>query len=135
MSDQPQSKIPETPDGTSLPAGTDQAQSQIEPDEVNVGLLTIVGALGGVVVLLIVVLLQAWFYNWRDDLTTARAVKSNDPQMPLGRALIEQQEQINSYHWINREAKRRAIPIERAMELVARELAAPPGQSSEGVRP
>jgi hypothetical protein len=99
-------------------------KSSVEPDEVNVGLLSVVGTFTAVVVVLIVVLLQAWFYNWRGSVANAKILPSNSPQTPLGRALVEQQEKINSYHWINREAHERAIPIGQAMELVARDMAA-----------
>jgi hypothetical protein len=97
---------------------------QVEPDEVNVGLLGVVGTFLAVVVVLIVVLIQAWFYNWRTSIAAERTLPSDSPDTPLGRALVEQRETIGSYHWINREAKVRAIPIGRAMELVAQELAA-----------
>ena len=99
-------------------------QSSVEPDEVNVGLLAVVGTFSAVVVVLIVVLLQAWFYNWRGSMADAKVLPMNSPETPLGRALVEQQEKINSYHWVNREGQVRAIPIQRAMELVALEMAA-----------
>ena len=96
----------------------------VEPDEVNVGLLAVVGTFTAVVVVLIVVLLQAWFYNWRGSMAEDKMLPMNSPETPLGRAIIEQQEKIGSYHWINREAQVRAIPIQRAMEVVAQEMAA-----------
>jgi hypothetical protein len=96
----------------------------VEPDEVNVGLLAVVGTFAAVVVVLIVVLLQAWFYNWRGSMADAKTLPMNSPETPLGRALVEQQEKINSYHWVNREAHVRAIPIQRAMELEVQEMAA-----------
>ena len=37
------------------------ATQQVEPDELNVGLIAVVGTFIGVVVLLVVVLLEAWF--------------------------------------------------------------------------
>ena len=51
--------------------------SQVEPDEVNVGLLGVVGTFLAVVVVLIVVLLQAWFYNWRASMR-----RRQDPARP-----------------------------------------------------
>ena len=101
------------------------------------GLLAVVGTFTAVVVVLIVVLLQAWFYNWRGSMAEAKILPMNSPETPLGRALVEQQEKINSYHWINREAQVRAIPIERAMELVAQEMAAaqqPPAKARRETR-
>lgn len=98
-------------------------ESQVEPDEVNIPLLSIVGTFGAVVIVLIALLLQAWFYNWRGTIIDERTLPAGSPETPLGRATLEQQEQIGSYHWINREAGTRAIPIGRAMELLAEEMA------------
>ena len=98
-------------------------QSQVEPDVTNVGLLSVIGAFIGVVLLLIVVLMQAWFYSWKEEAAANRSIASDDPQTALGRAKIEQEEQINSYRWVQREAGVRAIPIQRAMDLVAKEMA------------
>ena len=49
------------------PAQADQGEgvSHVQPDDIGVGLLTVLCAFVAVVVLLIVVLLQAWFYNWK----------------------------------------------------------------------
>ncbi len=134
MSHKPQPESAQTPDPSQQPApGGDtagsqhplpsQAGSQVERDEIDAGLLGVVGTFIAVVLVLIVVLLQAWFYNWREAFATARSLPATDPSTPLGRALVEQQEQIHGYRWVNREAKVLAIPIERAMELVAKEMA------------
>jgi hypothetical protein len=125
-----------------LPAEADTARSaasapgpQFEGDEINAGLLTVIGAFLAVTVFLIVVLLQAWFYNWKTDATTAGTVSASDPQTLFGRTVLEQQEQLNSYHWIRREANLRAIPIERAMQLVTAEMAAQQERPKQGDKP
>ena len=56
----------------------------IEPDEVNVGLLGVVGTFLAVVVVLIVVLLQAWFYNWRASIAQERTLPSDSPRDAAG---------------------------------------------------
>lgn len=122
---------PQTPDSAaeqtsaaSTPASHPHAPAVIEEDEVNVGLLAIIGAFSAVALFLIVVLLQAWFYNWKGDLVAARGPGADSAQTLLARAIVEQQEQINHYHWVNRETKVRAIPIQRAMELVVQDMRA-----------
>jgi hypothetical protein len=107
-------------------------KSSIEPDEVNVGLLSIVGTFSAVVLVLIVVLLQAWFYNWRGNIAAEKVLPANSPETPLGRAILEQQQTIDSYRWINEKAGQRAIPIGRAMELVAQEMAGDGGRGAGG---
>lgn len=119
-----------TPNDASKPellhpqAAESGALSQFEPDDVNVGLLGLVGLFIAVVLSLIVILLQAWFYDWKGDLAAGRTTAAYASQTTLSQALVEQQSQINSYRWINREAGVRAIPIERAMDVVTKELAA-----------
>ena len=122
MSDPRQPDAPHTP---SVPAAAHgHGASAVEKDEVSAGVIGIIGVFAAVVLFLIVVLLQAWFYSWKSDLTAANTVRADDPDAPLGRMLVQQQAQINSYHWISREQGTRAIPVDRAMELVAQEMAA-----------
>jgi hypothetical protein len=107
----------------------------VERDEVSIPLLALVGGLIAVVVVLVGVLLQAWFYAGKAELTAERTLAANDPQTPLGQALLDQQAQINSYRWINRQAGVRAIPIERAMGVVVREMAAQQDKAKEEGQP
>jgi hypothetical protein len=114
---------------------TPQPSSPVERDEVSIPLLGLVGALIVVVTLLVAILLQAWFYAGKADLTLERSTPADAPQTALGQALLDQQAKINSYHWVNRPAQVRAIPIPRAMELVARELAAEQERGKGGGKP
>jgi hypothetical protein len=110
-----------------------ETSSPVEPDEVNTGVLLVTGSLLVVGVALVVLFLQAWFYNWRGSVVEQRSLPSNSPETALGRVTLENREKISSYHWINREARTRAIPISRAMELVAAEMAG--GQGAPGPKP
>jgi hypothetical protein len=101
-----------------------EPQSPVEPDEVNTGVLFVTGSLLAVGVVLVVLLLQAWFYNWRGSVVQERAISASTSETALGRAILENRKKIDRYHWINREAGTRAIPVDRAMELVAAEMAA-----------
>jgi hypothetical protein len=106
----------------------------VEPDDVNVGLLMVVGTFTAVVVVLIVVLLQAWFYNWRGSTADATTLPMDSPETPLGRALVEQEEKLRGDQSVNRQTNVRTVPIQRAMELVAREMGAaqkPPEKPAE----
>ena len=73
-------------------------------------------------VLLIAVLLQAWFYNWKLDLSAQRSGPIDPNQTPAAIAKT-QIERIETYGWADPKTKQdRAIPIGRAMELVAAEF-------------
>ena len=63
-------------------AGHGEEVSHVEPDDIGVGLLTVLFAFVAVVVLLVVVLLQAWFYNWKVDLMAERTGPINVQQAP-----------------------------------------------------
>jgi len=104
-------------------AGHGEGVSHIEPDDVGVGLLTVLGAFVAVVVLLIVVLLQAWFYNWKVEVLARQPSAWPEEKMPASIA-EKQLQRIETYGWADRKTQARAIPISRAMELVARDLAA-----------
>ena len=99
--------------------------------DTNVGLIAMVGALGIVGFVLVVILLEAWFYNWREDLAAAKAIAPNDPRTALGQMLVAQQEQLAGYRWIDYSKGVCALPIERAMDLVGEELATTKSGSSE----
>jgi hypothetical protein len=117
------SHTPSEQDVASGQAAAAQAISHIEPDDIGVGLLSVLFAFVAVVVLLAVVLLQAWFYNWRMDLVSQRTGPIDVEQTPA--AIAERQlQRIETYGWADRKTQARAIPIGRAMELVAKELAA-----------
>ena len=99
--------------------------SHVEPDDIGVGILTVVGALCAVALLLIVVLLQAWFYNWK-VLLGAQRTGPIDVQATPAAVAAEQLQKLESYHWADEKNHLRAIPISRAMELIVREYGTAP---------
>lgn len=109
--------------------GHGEAVSHIEPDDIGVGLLSVLGTFVAVVVLLIAVLLQAWFYNWKVEFS-ARQSGPLDPQLTPATIAEKQLDRINTYGWVDRKAHIRAIPIDRAMELVAAELGGMPSREA-----
>jgi len=105
--------------------------SHIEPDDIGVGMLTVLFAFVAVVVLLAVVLLQAWFYNWKVELTAQRLGPIKGQETPAAIAQ-EQLARIESYGWADRKTQARAIPIKQAIDLVAADLA---GQLAASAKP
>jgi hypothetical protein len=96
--------------------------THVEGDNINTGLLSVIFALAAVCLVLVVVLLQAWFYNLSNEVAMSADRLKPDSESLLGRALMEQQAKIKDYHWVNKEMQVRAIPIDRAMDLVVSEL-------------
>src|SRR5208337_753273 len=105
-------------DASSSQAGHGEGASHVEPDDIGVGLLTVLFSFVAVVVLLVVVLLQAWFYNWKLELLAERTGPIDVQETPA--AIAEKQlRRIETYGWADRKTQAQAIPIGRAMELVA----------------
>ena len=82
----------------------------------------VVGAVGAILLVICVVLLQAYFYRSEAD-EVRRKVVAVAPE-ELAQARAEQLGVLNSYRWIDEKAGVVGIPIDRAMELVVAERAA-----------
>jgi hypothetical protein len=110
---------------------TNEPQSHVEPDDIGVGMLTVLGAMVAVVIVLIVVLLQAWFYNWKDAMIARRAGPIDEQTAPA--AIAQRQlERIERYGWADPKKRLRAIPITRAMQLIVDENAAESATTGTG---
>jgi hypothetical protein len=86
-----------------------------------------IGLLGAVVTLAAILALQVLYYTAADRLTEERVVQSATTQSDT--QLAEQSVQLTRYDWIDRQKKQLMIPVDRAMELVVKELSA--AQSEE----
>ena len=91
--------------------------SHVEPDDIGIGMMTVLFGLCGVSLVLMVVLLQAWFYNWKDALVADRPPLESAPAV----IAAEQLKRIENYGWADPKKQIRTIPISRAMELIVRE--------------
>jgi hypothetical protein len=126
------SYTPSEEDAAPAQAGYGAEVSHIEPDDIGVGLLSVLFAFVAVVVLLVIVLLQAWFYNWKGDLLAQRNGPL-DGQETAAATAEKQLQRIETYGWADRKTQARAIPIGQAMELVAADLAGEaPGKETGG---
>ena len=87
----------------------------------------IVGITFVVLVIITVVGLQAYFGRAEEEEFEAKVVDVKN--LDLARLELEQREEIEQYRWIDRETGTVGLPIERAMELVIRDLAREGGGS------
>lgn len=95
----------------------------IKNGDPNASMTLLVGIVGTIIVFAIIVGLQA-LYNRVEETENYNKIYSQAPE-ELSRVRAEQQELLNSYRWIDRDKDVVGIPIDRAMELTERELAAP----------
>lgn len=78
------------------------------------------GIVGAILVFVLIVGIQAFFYSAQESETRVKTYAQAPEE--LSRLTAVQQEILNSYRWIDQENGVAAIPIERAMEIVAREI-------------
>ena len=83
------------------------------------GTTLIVGAVGVILLAVVVILLQVLFHRTAEA-ERWRKVVSQQPQ-ELRRVQAEQLERINGYRWVDEPNGVVAIPVDRAMELVIQE--------------
>ena len=82
--------------------------------------LALIGVVGAILIFVIIVLLQGLFYRV-EQAEIDRKVLGQAPET-LTRIRAEQEEGLRSYRWINEQEGIVSIPIDRAMELVVREM-------------
>ena len=90
-------------------------------DDLNTPMIAVVGAILVIFVFALVIAVQAIFFKIQGDENNDRYV--SQAPMKLSALIVEQQELLNSYRWIDRNHGVVGIPIERAMKLVAGECA------------
>jgi hypothetical protein len=95
--------------------------SSTNHDNPNLAPTAIVAFTFVLIVVVTVLGLQAYFFRAQTQEFDTKVVQ----RIPEDRELVrtEQRAQISNYRWIDRDSGKVAIPIERAMDLVAAELA------------
>ena len=87
-----------------------------DPDSPRVALVL---ALGGVLLLVIIFLLQAFYYAYENRALGERVYGVEYTELRQLRA--DHQEQLRGYRWVNEKAGEVAIPIDRAIDLYVEE--------------
>jgi hypothetical protein len=93
---------------------------QPQPD-INVRSIIMIGIIASILVLEIVVGVEAYFYNM--ETAEIEAKSTSQPIWELNNLVLQQQAEINSYSWIDRDKGIVAIPIDQAMEKIVRNRA------------
>ena len=88
---------------------------KVERDELNTPAIVTVGIVASVAVFAIIVALQAWFAQAQRAEHQLKVVAPRSEE--LAGVVAEQQTQLHTYRWVDRQRGVVAIPIERAMEL------------------
>jgi len=82
--------------------------------DLNLKLLAVIGLVSALLLLEIVVVAEAYFYNTQEEEIVAKQV--SQPSWELSEIILSQQTELNSYRWVDRDQKRVSIPIDRAIK-------------------
>lgn len=92
------------------------AEEHATPGGLDVPAIMLVGVVGVLLLLVIAIAAQAWFYDLRDS--TLDEAQYSRPDAEVESYLDEQDDLLNDPRWAeDREGEAAAIPIERAMEI------------------
>jgi len=87
-----------------------------DPDSPTVALVL---ALGGVLLVVVIFLLQAFYYAYENRALSDRVYGVEHTELRQLRA--DHLEQLRTYRWVNEKAGEVAIPVDRAIELYVEE--------------
>ena len=90
-------------------------------EQANVPLLLTIGAVSGIMVIVLSMGIQAWFL--REVQREVAAKWDNVPLQPITDIRRNQEIAISQYRWVDKDKKRVAIPIDEAMKLVVQQNA------------
>ena len=88
-------------------------------ENLDTGLIITAGVLLVVLVYVLIILVQGWFYLAQTDEYVRKVIEPRNEL--LASAMAGQQETLHTYRLINEAEGQVGIPIERAMQLVVRE--------------
>jgi hypothetical protein len=85
-------------------------------EDVNSGLIFVIGAISSVLVIVVVIGLQAWFlYEERRETDSKAATSVN---LELENLKTDYQSKLQGYHWVDRDKQIASIPLEQAKKLL-----------------
>ena len=90
-------------------------------EQANVPLLLTIGAVSGVMVIVLSMGIQAWFL--REVQREVAAKWDGVPMQPITDIRRQQEINISQYRWVDKDKQRVAIPIDEAMKLVVQQNA------------
>jgi hypothetical protein len=104
--------------------------SSVQQHDVNATKIAVIGVVSVLLVFVIIVGVQAWFYHQEDRELERKA--TGEVNVTLADLRLKQQENINRYRWVDRNSGTVTIPIDRAIELAADRLS---GSKQEQAQP
>ncbi len=100
-------------------------------DDLNTSAIAVVGLLGALIVFAVIVLLMVMFRQVQSRQHYAKDV--SQPYTEMSKLAADQEGRLAAYGWVDEKRKIARIPVTRAMDLVAAELARDPNAHVTGV--
>src|SRR5829696_5868809 len=88
-------------------------------EQANVPLLLTIGAVSGFLVIVLAMGIQAWFL--REVQREVAQKWDNTPLQPITDIKRQQETNISTYRWVDKDKKRVAIPIDDAIRQIAQQ--------------
>ncbi len=88
-------------------------------DDLNTSKVVLIGIVSALLLFIIIVGIQAWFYNYYEAEYQKKVVAQQPEE--LNALTADQQETLNGYRWIDKKKQVVGIPIDRAMDLLVKE--------------
>ena len=88
-------------------------------EQANVPLLLTIGAVSGFLVIVLAIGIQAWFL--REVQREVAQKWDNAPLQPITDIKRQQETNISTYRWVDKDKRRVAIPIDEAMRIVVQQ--------------
>ena len=89
-------------------------------DDVNTPAIAVVGLISAILVVVLVVGVEAVYWSYERSYVSNQPEQSRD--LRAKNLIVEQDARLQRQGWLDRDVGRIAIPIDRSMELVVREL-------------
>ena len=90
--------------------------------DLNTLKIAVIGFLAALVTFAVILALQVLYYSAANEQMERKVIQA--PTTQSDTLLAEQAVKLTRYDWIDREKRKVMIPIDRAMELVVKELSA-----------
>ncbi|MCC9608887.1 hypothetical protein LOC68_08010 [Blastopirellula sp. JC732] len=98
---------------------THQAPLPAQADDLNTPVIAVVGFVSAILTFAIVMGLQAGYHQFANALRTEKVITTQTDQSAA--VIAAQKATMNSYGWVDKQAGKVSLPIDRAMQLVVNE--------------
>lgn len=97
-------------------------------DDINTTQVALTGFVSALLLFAVIVAVQVLYYNYVLAETNVKVIQS--PNTEADSAIAEQEAALTTYGWLDRQAGKVQIPIDRAKQLVLEELGSSAGDSA-----